>query len=299
MNILDELKQSKVLLSDGAWGTFLQAKGLKPGECPELWNITRRCDVIEIAEAYLLAGSDIIETNSFGGSRLKLSQYGFGDRTGEFNRIAAEISRKAAGNDKHVAGSVGPTGKMLLMGDVTDTELYEGFCEQVIALEEGGADIIIIETMSALDEASLAVKAARRNTGCTVIITMTFSRDMKGEYHTMMGVSPVEMVNSMKEAGAHIIGSNCGNGIEDMISIVKAIRTADNKIPVMIQANAGIPEFIDGETVFRESPEMMASFIPGLIKAGANIIGGCCGTTPAHIREIAKVIGPQPHSPST
>ena len=293
MNILDELILNEILLSDGAWGTFLQAKGLKPGECPELWNITRRCDVLKIAESYLQAGSDIIETNSFGGSRLKLSQYGYGDRTGEFNRIAAEISRKAAGSDKHVAGSVGPTGKMLIMGDVTETELYEGFCEQVIALEEGGADIIIIETMSALDEASLAVKAARRNTGCTVIITMTFSKDMKGEYHTMMGVSPEEMVSSMKEAGAHIVGSNCGNGIEDMIGVVKAIRAADNKIPVMIQANAGIPELFDGKIVFRESPEMMASFVPGLIKAGANIIGGCCGTTPEHIREMARVIGSQ------
>jgi len=145
--------------------------------------------------------------------------------------------------------------------------------------------------MSAVDEAALAVRAARENTKCTVIITMTFSKEPNGEYHTMMGVSPEEMVISMKEAGAHIVGSNCGNGIEDMIGIVKAIRAIDNKIPVMIQANAGIPEFIDGKTVFRESPEMMASFIPELIKAGANIIGGCCGTTPEHIKAIGKVLG--------
>lgn len=291
MNILDELKLGKVLLSDGAWGTFLQAKGMEPGECPELWNITRRSDVLDIAESYVLAGSDIIETNSFGGSRIKLSQYGYGDRVGEINEAASSISREAAGKNKHVAGSIGPTGKMLLMGDVIEAELYDCFREQAIALEKGGADIIIIETMTDLDEARLAVKAARENTGCIVIITMTFSKDMNGKFFTMMGVSPAEMTVSMKAAGAHIIGSNCGNGTKDMIGVVKEIRSTDKDIPVMIQANAGTPEFADGLTVYRETPEIMASFVPELLKAGANIIGGCCGTTPEHIKAIAKALG--------
>jgi len=291
MNILDKIKQNEILLCDGAWGTFLQAKGMKPGECPELWNITHKAEVKDIAESYLLAGSDIIETNSFGGSRFKLSMYQLEERVAELNRAAAEISREAAGREKHVAGSIGPTGKMLIMGDVTEEELYDAFREQAVALEAGGADIIIIETMSAIDEAALAVRAARENTKCTVIITMTFSKDPDGGYHTMMGVSPEEMVTSMKDAGAHIVGSNCGNGIEDMISILKAIRATDSEIPVIIQANAGIPELIDGKTLFRESPEMMASYVPELIKAGANIIGGCCGTTPEHIREICRAIG--------
>jgi 5-methyltetrahydrofolate--homocysteine methyltransferase len=291
MTILDELKQGKILLSDGAWGTFLQAKGMEPGECPELWNITRRSDVLNIAESYILAGSDIIETNSFGGSRIKLSQYGYGDRVGEINEAASSISREAAGKNRYVAGSIGPTGKMLLMGDVIEDELYDGFREQAIALEKGGADIIIIETMTDLDEARLAVKAARENTGCTVIITMTFSKDLNGKYFTLMGVSPAEMTISMKKAGAHVIGSNCGNGTEDMIGVVKEIRITDKDIPVMIQANAGTPEFTDGVTVYRESPEIMASFVPRLLEAGANIIGGCCGTTPEHIKAIAKAIG--------
>jgi 5-methyltetrahydrofolate--homocysteine methyltransferase len=291
MNILDELKQNRILLSDGALGTMLQSKGLKPGECPELWNITHRSDLREIAESYLQAGSDIITTNSFGGNRIKLDLYGLGDRSQEINQTAAAIYREAAGNERHVAGSIGPTGKMLLMGDVTETELFDAFSEQAIALEKGGADIIIVETMSAADEASLAVKAARTGTGCTVIVTMTFTRDMNGDYHTMMGVTPEEMAAAMKEAGAHIIGSNCGNGISDMIGIALAIRSADDTIPVIIQPNAGIPELIDGRTVYRESPGMMASLVPDLIKARVNIIGGCCGTTPDHIREIGKATG--------
>ena len=290
MSILEKLEKNHILLSDGAWGTFLQATGLKPGECPELWNVTRRAEVIRIAEAYIEAGSDIIETNSFGGSVFKLSQYGLGDRVFELNKAAAAISREVAGDTKYVAGSVGPTGKMLIMGDVTEEELYNAFREQSLGLEAGGADIIIIETMSALDEAALAVRAARENTECTVIVTMTFEGSTDGEYRTMMGVSPAEMVTAMKEAGAHIVGSNCGNGIKDMIGIVREIRRTDSRIPVMIQANAGIPELIDGKTVFRESPEMMASFVPALIEAGANIIGGCCGTTPEHIKAMRKII---------
>jgi 5-methyltetrahydrofolate--homocysteine methyltransferase len=291
MNILDEIKSGKILLSDGALGTMLQSQGLKPGECPELWNITHRDVLKEIAELYIRAGSDIISTNSFGGSRIKLSQYGLADRTSEINQAAAEIYREAAGSEGHVAGSMGPTGKMLLMGDITQEEMFDAFCEQAGSLEKGGADIIIVETMSDSDEAALAVKAARSVTKCTVIVTMTFSKDSNNGYYTMMGVSPEEMTIRMKESGAHIIGSNCGNGIRDMIGIAKAIRSADLNIPLIIQANAGMPDLVDGKTIFHESPEMMSSYIPELISAGVNIIGGCCGTTPAHIMEIARVIG--------
>ena len=290
MKLLDDIKK-RVLLSDGAWGTFLQAKGLKPGECPELWNITHRNEVLDIAKSYIAAGSDIIETNSFGASIIKLEQYGLSGRVAEINEAASALSREAAGKNKYVAGSIGPTGKLLLMGDITEPELYEAFANQSKALEKGGADIIIIETMTAPDEAAIAVRAARENTGCTVILTMTFSRTPKGEYRTMMGASPEELLKIARTEGAHIVGSNCGNGIADMIGIVKEIRRYDALVPVIIQANAGIPELIDGKTVYRESPEHMASFVNELVKEGANIIGGCCGTTPEHIREIAKKLG--------
>jgi len=289
MKLLDDIKK-RVLLSDGAWGTFLQAKGLAPGECPELWNITHRNEVLDIAKNYICAGSDIIETNSFGATIFKLSQYGLADRVEDINVAASEISREAAGNDKYVAGSIGPTGKMILMGDVTAEELYNGFAQQAKALEKGGADIIIIETMTALDEAAFAVSAARKNTKCTVILTMTFSKTPRGEYRTMMGASPEELVNVAKAEGAHIVGSNCGNGIADMIGIVKEIRACDPEIPIMIQANAGVPELIDGKTVFRESPQHMASYVTELVEAGVNIIGGCCGTTPEHIEAIGGAI---------
>jgi 5-methyltetrahydrofolate--homocysteine methyltransferase len=289
MNILEDIKK-RVILSDGAWGTFLQAKGLTPGECPELWNITHRNEVLDIAKNYICAGSDIIETNSFGGSIFKLSLYGLAGRVAEINEAASAISREAAGKDKYVAGSIGPTGNMILMGDVTEAELYDGFAQQSKALEKGGADIIIIETMTALDESALAVRAARENTNCTVILTMTFSKTPRGEYRTMMGASPEELVKVALAEGAHIVGSNCGNGIAYMIGIVKEIRACDHEIPIMIQANAGVPELIDGKTVFRESPRHMASYVDELVSAGANIIGGCCGTTPEHIEAIGGAL---------
>ena len=288
--IIQEIKKGRVLISDGAWGTFLQKKGLKPGECPEELNISRPDDVSDIARSYLEAGADMIETNSFGGNYFKLKNYGLENRVFEINKAAAEISRKVAGTDKFVLGSVGPTGKLLLMEDVTEEELYQAFQDQAVALEAGGADAIVIETMTDLDEARIATKAAKDNTTCEIICTMTFDKTLSGEYRTMMGVSPSEMVGTLIAAGASVIGANCGNGIADMIGIVKEIRQINAEIPVLIHANAGMPHYCDGETTFPESPEEMAGRVRELIDAGANIIGGCCGTTPDHICEVAKVV---------
>jgi len=287
--IVDLIKSGKVLVSDGAWGTFLQAKGLQPGECPEEWNITHPDDVLDIAKSYVDAGTDMIGTNSFGGSRFKLSNYGLEDKVVELNKAAAEISKKAAG-DIFVLGSIGPSGKILMMGEVTSEEWYEAFKEQAMALEAGGADAIMIETMTDLEEATQAIKAAKENTSCEVFCTMTFDKTVQNDFRTMMGVSPEDMVKQMIDAGAELIGANCGNGSKDMIGIVKDIRKVDKDIPVLIHANAGVPIYKDGETVFPESPEEMCQYTQDLIDSGANIIGGCCGTTPGHIAKIVAAV---------
>jgi 5-methyltetrahydrofolate--homocysteine methyltransferase len=288
--IAEAVETGRVLIADGAWGTFLQQKGLKPGQCPELWCVERPAAVLDVAKAYVDAGSDMIETDSFGGTSLKLAHYGLASRTAELNEAAARISRQAAGPDRWVIASVGPTGKMLLMGDITQQQLYDSFKEQVVALEKGGADAVCIETMSAIDEAAIAVKAAKENTKCEVICTFTFEKTTHGEYRTMMGIGPVEACKAVLEAGADIVGANCGNGIERMIDIAAQIRAALPRAIIMIQANAGLPTNVDGRDVFPETPKQMATQTQALVKAGANIIGGCCGTTPAHIRAIRDAV---------
>jgi 5-methyltetrahydrofolate--homocysteine methyltransferase len=284
------IQEGKILVSDGAWGTFLQQMGLKPGECPEGWNIHRPENVLKVAQSYIEAGSDMIETNSFGGNAFKLSLFGLQDKVYEINKAAAQISRKAAGNNKHVLGSVGPTGKMLMMGDVTYEQLYDAFREQAKALEAGGADTLVVETMTDIEEARAAVQACSDHTNCEVISTMTFDKSPDGSFFTMMGVSPADMVLAMIDAGAAIIGANCGNGMENMIGVAHEIRNANAEIPVLVHANAGAPVYKNGDTVFLETPETMAGYVDLLIGAGANIIGGCCGTTPEHIRQIAEIV---------
>lgn len=295
MRISVESLSGRVFVSDGAWGTFLQKKGLKPGECPELWNVTHRNEVLDIARSYIDAGADMIETNSFGGSRIKLEKYGLAGRAGELNREAAAISRQAAGEDKWVLGSVGPTGKLLMMEEISPAELYDAFREQAIALAEGGADAIVVETMTDLEEAVIAVKAARENTNLPVICTMTFDKLITGEYRTMMGISPDEMIRPLMDAGASVIGANCGNGMEGMTEIVRIIRLTNHEVPVLVHANAGMPVYSEGETIFPETPGETASHIRSLVEAGVNIIGGCCGTTPEHILEIRKVLNIMNH----
>jgi 5-methyltetrahydrofolate--homocysteine methyltransferase len=282
--IIDKLGVKGFLVSDGAWGTFLYQKGLGVSEAPESWNLDFPEKVLEIARSYVEAGSDLILTNSFGGSPFKLEGYGLKERTYELNRAAAEISRKAAGQRVFVMGSIGPTGKMIMMGDVTPEELKQGFALQARGLADGGVDGFVVETMSDLQEAEAAIRAVKSVSGLEVACTFTFSRTRTGEFRTMMGTGVAEYLAMVKELGVDIVGANCGNGTAGMIEIVREIRELDSQLPVLVHANAGLPVYLEGKTVFPETPGEMAAQVRDLRAAGANIIGGCCGTTPEHIR---------------
>lgn len=288
--ISDALQKSKVLLSDGAWGTQLIILGQKPGECPDLWSLTRFDDIKMIASRYIEAGAVMVKTNSFGANRFKLSHYGLSDKVTEININAAKASKEAAKEKAIVIASVGPTGLMLITEEVTEEELYDTFKEQIVALEQGGADAVLIETMSDIKEACIAIKAAKENTNLEVISTFVFEKTVKNTYMTMMGISPTAATAAAIAAGADIIGANCGNGFDGMIDITKEIRSTFKNIPVMIHANAGMPVMVNSIMTFPETPEVMSPKIPALIQAGADIIGGCCGTTPAHIRAFKAEI---------
>ena len=288
--ILERITAGEVLVGDGAWGTQLMERGLKPGECPEAVNLDRPHLLTEIARLYVKAGAELVTTNTFGGSPPKLSPYGLDARTGEINRRAVEAVRKAASGRAYVSASVGPSGRLLLpYGDTEPDELATGFARQVRALAGAGADVICVETMTDLREATLAVQAARAEApDLPVIATMTFDHTPRG-FFTIMGVTVQQAADGLAEAGAHLVGSNCGNGIERMVEIAEEFRKAAS-LPIAIQSNAGLPENRGGEVVYPETPEFMAEHARRLVDVGVSIIGGCCGTGPEHIRALRQMV---------
>lgn len=281
--LLQALLSEGPVLTDGAWGTELQARGLAAGELPDLWNLSRPDAVQEVARAYVEAGSRVILTNTFRANRLALGGQAAADRVAEVNRAGVELSLRAADGRARVFGSLGPSGKLLLTGEVDEADLRAAFTEQAEALAQGGADAIAIETMADLAEARLALAAARA-TGLPAVACMVFDSGKRRD-RTMMGVTAEEAARELTRAGADVIGANCGSGIESYVPVCRALAAATER-PIWIKPNAGLPELVDGRAVYRTTPEEFAAKLGDLLDAGASFIGGCCGTGPRFIAAL-------------
>lgn len=286
--LLAELLADGPVLTDGAWGTQLQSRGLAVGDFPDTWNLTRPEQVAEVAAAYVAAGSRVILTNTFGSNRVRLTEAGLGERVRELNEAGARLSREAAGDRARVFASIGPSGKMLLTGEVTEEQLADAFREQAEALAAGGADALVIETMSDVQEAVIAVRAAR-TVGLPVVACMVFDAGREKD-RTMMGQTPEHCAAALVEAGADVIGANCGQGIAGFVRIARRLAAATDR-PVWIKANAGLPEMDGANVVYRTTPAEFAAAVPEVVTAGASLVGGCCGTSPAFIRATAAALG--------
>lgn len=285
-----DLVRTRTVLFDGALGTELMARGLGQGVPPELWNIDRPDAVRDIHAAYFEAGSDVVSTNSFGGTALKLAAHGLEGRAYELNRAAARLAREAAPPGRYVAGSIGPTGKFLKpQGPATVTDLVAAFAEQARGLADGGVDVFIIETQYDLREAMAALRGVQSVSSLPVFVTMTFNSFPRG-YFTIMGDPAARAASELEKAGAAAVGANCSLTSEQMIGCVSALRAA-TVLPVIAQANAGQPVVgPDGSVGYTQPLEDYVKFIPGIVRAGAGFVGGCCGTTPAYIRAMARAI---------
>jgi len=276
-----------VTVADGAWGTEMDKLGCPAGYCSEEWNVSKPELVQQVAASYVEAGSKIILTNTFGGNRYLLEGHGHAGKVEAFNRAGAEISKRAAGNKARVFGSIGPSGKMVLTGEVDEKGLFDAFKEQADALAAGGADALVVETMTEMAEAVAAVKAAC-TTGLLVVACMTYDSG-KDKTSTVMGVTPEQAVEGLTQAGAAIVGCNCGIGIDNYIKVARKLRAATDK-PIWVKANAGLPEIEGSRIVYRMTPAEYADKVKDLIEAGANVVGGCCGTNPDFIRAICAAL---------
>lgn len=281
------LSSGKVLIADGATGTMLQAAGLPEGTAPESWNLTHPEKILDLHRAYLEAGSQIILTNSFGGNRFRLAKKGLEDKVHEVNRAAAALAREAAGQMAFVVGSIGPSGELMKpLGILSYATAVEAFTEQAAALAEGGVDAILVETMSDLNEAKAAIEGARRATDLPILCTMSFDTKL----HTMMGVSPRQAAKELWPLGLVAIGGNCGKTLDDMEEVLRQMGAAVPEATLMAKPNAGLPRLVDGQAVYDVTPQLMAEYALRYAELGARIIGGCCGSTPAHIKAIAAAL---------
>jgi methionine synthase I (cobalamin-dependent) len=280
-----EMIASAPVITDGAWGTQMQARGLGVGDFPDAWNLSHPDRVRAVAQAYVEAGSAVILTNTFGATQPRLAEVGLASKVADINREGARISGEAANGRARVFGSLGPTGKMLMTGDISLDELRAAFGEQAEALAEGGADALVVETMSDPEEAKAAVEAAKA-THLPVVACMVFDAG-KDNDRTMMGTTPEQAAALLTEAGADVVGSNCGQGVEGFVGLCRRLKAATDR-PIWIKANAGIPEMVDGKVLYRTTAEEFAGHWGALKEAGASFVGGCCGTDPEFIRALVR-----------
>ncbi|MCK9588769.1 MAG: homocysteine S-methyltransferase family protein [Terrimicrobiaceae bacterium] len=284
--------RSAVLVCDGAMGTQLMLRGLTPGECGMRWNEERAADVGAVHSAYAQAGCRVITTNSFGGTRTMLGRHGLGDQVLDWNRKAAALARAAAGGNGWVFGDVGPFGDFLEpLGETAEDELLAIFSEQIGALVEGGADAILVETMSDPAEAAIGARAAKSVSGLPVAVTFAFQKSADG-FRTMMGTSAREAIAAVLGAGAEIVGANCGTdlSLDDYVALAEELKAAAGTAPVILQPNAGAPKSTPQGVAYDATPDEMAAAALRLRGAGISIIGGCCGTTPAHLAAMARAL---------
>jgi len=289
--LLQELGR-RPLLCDGATGTQLQLLGLAPGACGELWPVDHPERLQQVHRAYLSAGADLLTTNTFGGTSCVLAPHGAGGRVRELNVAAARLARQIAGDRAWVLGDVGPFGGMLEpFGEALPEDVATAFREQIAALLEGGADAILVETMSDPAEAVLAVEAAKAAGAGLVVATFTFQQSPRG-YRTMLGTSAADALSAVIAAGADVVGANCGTALSltDYEKLSAELVASAGGHPVIVQPNAGSPKLVDGKICYEESAAQFAEAAPRFLGAGARIVGGCCGSTPAHIAAMAALI---------
>jgi methionine synthase I (cobalamin-dependent) len=284
MSWFSSLSSQGLVITDGAWGTEFQKRGLALGEPADLWNLTRPADVEAVAGSYVKAGSRVILTNTFRSNAVALAAITAGDLAA-INRRGAELSRAAAGGDVRVFGSMGPTGKILATGEIDPATVTEAFRAQAEALAAGGVDALLLETFSDVEEARLAVQAARA-TGLPVVVSFAFDSG-KQKDRTMMGVNPETAGAAIAEEGADAVGANCGAGPEAFIEVCRRLK-ASSGLPVWIKPNAGLPELEGGQAVYTMEPDTFAGFLPALVAVGASLVGGCCGTSPAFIQALVR-----------